>query len=97
MLHRASERVRGAFVAVNSSAIASGLAESALFGHERGAFTGAVKRHAGFFEQAHGGTLFLDEVAELPLDLQAKLLRVSRLRKHTRRLVASPLNTWMFG
>src|SRR6266852_4849559 len=64
------------FLAVNCSALTVSLAESELFGHERGAFTGATSRHLGVFEQAAGGTLFLDEVAELPMALQAKLLRV---------------------
>ncbi|TAL12805.1 MAG: sigma-54-dependent Fis family transcriptional regulator [Nitrospirae bacterium] len=64
------------FLPVNCGALTVTLAESELFGHERGAFTGASARHLGLFEQAHGGTLFLDEVAELPLSLQVKLLRV---------------------
>ena len=64
------------FLAVNCGALADTLAESELFGHERGAFTSASMRHLGLFEQANGGTLFLDEIAELPLPLQAKLLRV---------------------
>ncbi|MDC8448052.1 MAG: sigma-54 dependent transcriptional regulator [Nitrospira sp.] len=64
------------FLAVNCSALTDSLAESELFGHEKGAFTGALLRHAGFFEQANGGTLFLDEIADLPMPLQAKLLRV---------------------
>jgi two-component system, NtrC family, response regulator len=64
------------FLAVNCSALTVSLAESELFGHERGAFTGATARHLGVFEQAAGGTLFLDEVAELPVALQAKILRV---------------------
>lgn len=74
-LHRASQ-CRGAFVAINCSAISESLIESELFGHERGAFTGAMARHKGAFEQASGGTLFLDEIGELPLSLQPKLLRV---------------------
>ncbi len=64
------------FLAVNCSALTDSLAESELFGHEKGAFTGALLRHSGFFEQANDGTLFLDEIADLPMPLQAKLLRV---------------------
>ena len=74
-LHRTSPRSREAFVPVNCGTIPSTLAEAALFGHERGAFTDAKQRHRGFFEQAHKGTLFLDEVGDLPLDVQVKLLR----------------------
>jgi len=74
-LHELSGR-RGAFVPVNCGAIPRDLVESELFGHERGAFTGAVVRRAGLFQEAHGGTLFLDEVAELPVELQPRLLRV---------------------
>jgi DNA-binding NtrC family response regulator len=75
-LHDLSHRRGEPFVAVNCGAIAPGLIESELFGHERGSFTGAVKDRRGFFEQASGGTLFLDEVTEMPLEQQVNLLRV---------------------
>lgn len=75
-LHEGSQRSHGPFVAVNCSAISSELLESELFGHEKGAFTGAVRTHRGRFERADGGTLFLDEIGEMPLHTQAKLLRV---------------------
>ena len=74
-LHDASGRRGGAFVAINCAAIPENLLESELFGHEKGAFTGAVKQVEGKIEQAHGGTLFLDEVGDIPLQLQVKLLR----------------------
>ena len=70
-----SERVGKAFVAVNCGAIPVNLVETTLFGHEKGSFTGATSKHIGKFQEADGGTLFLDEVAELPLDMQVKLLR----------------------
>jgi two-component system NtrC family response regulator len=74
-LHEASQRAKGAFVAINCAAIPENLLESELFGHEKGAFTGAVKTTEGKIEQASGGTLFLDEVGDIPLQLQVKLLR----------------------
>lgn len=75
-LHERSPRRGGPFVALNGGGLPRDLIESELFGHERGAFTGAVQSHRGAFEQAHGGTFFLDEVAELPPELQTRLLRV---------------------
>jgi len=75
-LHQASERSNKPFVALNCSAISAELLESELFGHEKGAFTGAVKTHRGRFERADGGTLFLDEIGDMPLATQTRLLRV---------------------
>src|SRR3989441_11081677 len=75
-IHAASRRCNGPFIKVNCAAIPSELLESELFGHEKGAFTGAHRRKPGQFEYANKGTMFLDEVAELPLALQAKLLHV---------------------
>jgi DNA-binding NtrC family response regulator len=80
-IHQLSPRSAQPFVAINCSAIPESLMESELFGHERGAFTGAVSRREGCFEMANGGTLFLDEIAEMPVALQAKLLRVLEDRK----------------
>lgn len=74
-LHEASQRHAGPFVAVNAAAVPHELIESMLFGHEKGAFTGARQAHIGYCEQAHGGTLFLDEIAEMNVEVQAKLLR----------------------
>jgi len=75
-IHKCSRRGDGPFVAINAAALPETLIESELFGHERGAFTGAMERFAGCFEQAHGGTLFLDEIGEMPQSTQPKLLRV---------------------
>jgi transcriptional regulator with GAF, ATPase, and Fis domain len=80
-VHRASARADGPFITFDCSSVAATLAESELFGHERGAFTGAVNARPGIFEQAQGGTIFLDELGELPKDLQPKLLRVLEKRE----------------
>jgi two-component system response regulator FlrC len=84
VLHEASPRVKGPFVALNCAALPEHLIEDMLFGHEKGAFTGAHKEHKGLFEQAHGGTVFLDEIGEMPIHLQAKLLRVLQEKKLNR-------------
>ncbi len=75
-LHEKSPRAQGPFVTLNCAAVPPELIESELFGHEKGAFTGAIQRHVGKFEQAHRGTLLLDEIGDMPLNMQAKLLRV---------------------
>jgi two-component system response regulator AtoC len=75
-LHHLSRRSKAPFLPLNCGAISPTLIESELFGHERGSFTGAQRRHKGYFERAHGGTLFLDEISEMPIELQVKLLRV---------------------
>jgi two-component system response regulator FlrC len=84
VLHESSARARGPFVALNCAALPEHLIEDMLFGHEKGAFTGAHKEHHGVFEQAQGGTLFLDEIAEMPIHLQAKLLRILQERQIVR-------------
>lgn len=89
-VHDSSPRRNGPFVVFDCSAIASSLIEGELFGHERGAFTGAEKARAGLLEEADGGTLFIDELGELPIELQPKLLRALEARK-TRRLGS---NAW---
>ena len=75
-LHNLSPRSTRTFVKINCAAIPTGLLESELFGHEKGAFTGAIAQKIGRFELAHQGTLFLDEVGDIPIELQPKLLRV---------------------
>src|SRR6188768_3534371 len=81
LIHRSSPRVKANFVAVNCAAIPENMLEAMLFGYEKGSFTGAVNAHAGKFEQAQGGTILLDEITEMPLALQAKLLRVLQERE----------------
>ncbi|MHB1298125.1 MAG: sigma-54-dependent transcriptional regulator [Gemmatimonadaceae bacterium] len=90
-LHNQSDRASGPFIQLNCAALPEGLIESALFGHERGAFTGAVKRVAGAFERAHRGTLLLDEISEMRLDLQSKLLRVLQEQEFERVGGTSPI------
>ncbi len=94
-LHDASDRAGGTFVAINCAAIPETLLESELFGHEKGAFTGAVKATEGKIEQAGGGTLFLDEVGDIPLHLQVKLLRFlqERVIERIGSRVATPVDT----
>jgi DNA-binding NtrC family response regulator len=75
-IHQASSRRDKTFIAINCGAIPAHLIEAALFGHEKGSFTGAVRQHPGYFEHASEGTLFLDEITEMPTDMQVKLLRV---------------------
>jgi formate hydrogenlyase transcriptional activator len=92
-IHQCSQRSRGPFVKVNCAAIPAGLLESELFGHERGAFTGAVARGIGRFERANGGTLFLDEIGDLPLELQPKILRVLQEKQFERLGSATTIRT----
>ena len=100
VVHQFSKRKHGAFIAVNCGAIPDGTIDSELFGHEKGAFTGATESRKGYFEEANGGTIFLDEVAELPMTTQVRLLRVletgefirvgsSRVQKTDVRVVAA--------
>jgi DNA-binding NtrC family response regulator len=91
-LHRNSTRASGPFVAVNCAALPLNLVESELFGHEKGAFTGADRRRVGRFELAQGGTIFLDEIAEVPVEIQVKLLRVLQERKIERLGGADPID-----
>src|SRR6056300_1174328 len=100
IIHQLSNRKHGKFIAVNCGAIPEGTIDSELFGHEKGAFTGATQTRSGYFEVAHGGTIFLDEVGELPLPTQVRLLRVletgefikvgsSKVQKTNARIVAA--------
>jgi transcriptional regulator with PAS, ATPase and Fis domain len=91
-IHKASPRRENPFVAVNCGAIPSELVESELFGHEKGAFTGAEKQRKGYFEAAHPGTLFLDEIGELPLQAQVKLLRTLQEKEVTRLGASKPIS-----
>jgi two-component system, response regulator FlrC len=84
VIHESSPRAKGPFVAMNCAAMPEHLIEDMLFGHEKGAFTGAQKEFKGLFEQAQGGTVFLDEIGEMPIQLQAKLLRVLQEKKLNR-------------
>src|ERR1700726_1412260 len=92
-IHKCSDRSNGPFVKVNCATIPAGLLESELFGHERGAYTGAVTRSIGRFERANRGTLFLDEIGDLPLELQPKLLRVMQEREFERLGSAATIHT----
>jgi DNA-binding NtrC family response regulator len=83
-IHKKSSRANGPFVAVNCSAVPRDILENELFGHEKGAFTGALAEKAGCFEMAHGGTLFLDEIGEMPADTQTKILRALEERRFRR-------------
>ena len=90
-MHYQSNRREGPFVKVNCGALPNELFESELFGHEKGAFTGAVRQKKGKFELAEGGTIFLDEIGDVPLDAQVKLLRVLQERQYDRVGESKPL------
>src|SRR3954463_3606067 len=92
-LHEYGRRKKGPFVAINMAAIPRDLIESELFGHEKGAFTGANQRSAGRFEQAEGGTLFLDEIGDMPMDAQTRLLRVLQQGEYTTVGGRTPIKT----
>jgi transcriptional regulator with GAF, ATPase, and Fis domain len=92
LIHHHSTRAKKPYVTVNCGAIPRDLIETELFGHEKGAFTGAERTHIGKFEMAHGGTLFLDEIGDLPLDLQVKLLRVLQNQEIQRVGGSSPIS-----
>ncbi|HMF06317.1 MAG TPA: nitrogen regulation protein NR(I) [Methylocella sp.] len=92
-LHDYGKRQKGPFVAINMAAIPRDLIESELFGHEKGAFTGATQRYAGRFEQAEGGTLFLDEIGDMPMEAQTRLLRVLQQGEYTTVGGRSPIKT----
>src|SRR4051794_21342629 len=92
-LHEYGKRKKGPFVAINMAAIPRDLIESELFGHEKGAFTGANQRSAGRFEQAEGGTLFLDEIGDMPMDAQTRLLRVLQQGEYTTVGGRTPIKT----
>src|SRR5207249_12209044 len=90
-IHSASNRSAKPLIKVNCAALPTGLVESELFGHEKGAFSGAIGKRIGRFELAHGGTIFLDEIGEVPLEVQVKLLRVLQEREFERVGGASPI------
>ncbi|MCB1507683.1 MAG: nitrogen regulation protein NR(I), partial [Hyphomicrobiaceae bacterium] len=92
-LHDYGKRAKGPFVAINMAAIPRDLIESELFGHEKGAFTGATARHIGRFEQAEGGTLFLDEIGDMPMEAQTRLLRVLQQGEYTTVGGRTPIRT----
>src|SRR5262249_35292365 len=92
-LHEYGKRRHGTFVAINMAAIPRGVIESELFGHEKGAFTGAQNRHIGRFEQAEGGTLFLDEIGDMPMEAQTRLLRVLQEGEYTTVGGRTPIRT----
>ncbi|WP_249383991.1 sigma-54 dependent transcriptional regulator [Chitinivorax sp. B] len=83
-IHERSSRCNGPYVAINCGALPASLIEAELFGYEKGAFTGAVSSHQGYFERASGGTLFLDEITEMPIEMQVRLLRVLETNRFTR-------------